>query len=63
MTAPGVVTSKSTVGWRYVLEASGHLSAWTDVAAAPGDGGRLVLTDLREAVSGQQFYRVRAERP
>ncbi len=63
MTAPGVVSSKSMVGWRYVLEASGDLSAWTDVAAAPGDGGRLVLTDLREAVSGQQFYRVRAERP
>jgi NAD(P)-dependent dehydrogenase (short-subunit alcohol dehydrogenase family) len=37
--------------------------AGRDVAAAPGDGGRLVLSDLREAVSGQQFYRVRAERP
>ena len=63
MTAPGVVSSTSTVGWRYVLEASGDLSAWTDVVAAPGDGGRLVLSDLRESVSGRQFYRVRAERP
>lgn len=63
MTAAGVVSSKSMVGWRYMLEASGDLSAWTDVAAAPGDGGRLVLSDPREAVSGRQFYRVRAERP
>ncbi len=63
MTEPGVVSSISAVGWRYVLEASGDLSAWTDVAAVAGDGGRLVLSDLREAVFGRQFYRVRAERP
>ncbi len=63
MTAPGVVSSTSAVGWRYVLEASGDLSAWADVAAAPGDGRLLVLSDLREAVFRQQFYRVRAERP
>ena len=63
MTSAGAVSCQSTAGWRYVLEASGDLSAWSDVAAAPGDGGRLVLTDLREAVFRQQFYRVRAERP
>ncbi len=63
MAEPGVVSFTSAFAWRYVLEASGDLSTWSDVAMSPGDGGRLILADLREALPGRQFYRVRAERP
>lgn len=47
--------------WEYSLDASSDLSAWTPVQTIPGDEGELRLSDSREGLFSQQFYRVRAK--
>lgn len=51
-------------GWRYELEASGDLGAWTpiDSQTATADG-QMILYDTRDAFFSVQFYRVKAVRP
>jgi hypothetical protein len=57
------VTFLSLRGWRYVLLASADLAEWSEVMRADGTGERMTLSDPREAVFPQMFFRVRAERP
>lgn len=56
------VQFKSRVGYRYQLEASGDLAAWTVISVfVEGTDGDLTLSDYRKAFFVQQFYRLRAE--
>jgi hypothetical protein len=48
--------------WNYFLESSASLQAWTQVAStSPATNGLILLSDTN-AMSGAQFYRVRAQR-
>ncbi|HLX70836.1 MAG TPA: PEP-CTERM sorting domain-containing protein [Verrucomicrobiae bacterium] len=50
-------------GWDYTLERSTNLISWSDASdAAPGTGSLMTFSDTN-ALAGQAFYRVRAERP
>jgi hypothetical protein len=62
MRSQGVVTFNGAAGWTFTLMASGDLIHWSDVASAPGAGGAMQLTYLRDGVYAIQFYRVRANR-
>ncbi len=59
---PGTVEFTGAVGWRYYLEASGDLVTWQTLTSIDGTGGKLSLSDLRDARFDQQFYRIRFER-
>jgi len=51
-------------GWRYELEASSDLSRWGVVSTTtPAADGEVVLSDPRDAIFREQFYRVKATRP
>jgi hypothetical protein len=50
-------------GWNYALQRSTNLISWSDAsAAAPGTGNAMNFSDTN-AMAGQAFYRIRAQRP
>lgn len=50
-------------GWNYTLERSTNLISWTDASPpTPGTGNMITFSDTN-ALSGQAFYRMRAEQP
>jgi len=58
------VSFRASKGWRYHLEASGDLQNWSVVdTAEPTEDGVVRMSDLRDAVFREQFYRIRAVRP
>jgi hypothetical protein len=58
------VSFRASKGWRYRLEASGDLQDWSAVdTVEPTEDGVVRMSDLRDAVFREQFYRVRAVRP
>jgi hypothetical protein len=57
------LTFSSRTNWLYTLVRSTDFASWSEASAPTnGNGGNLVLQDTN-AVSGNAFYRVRAERP
>ncbi|MSU32225.1 MAG: hypothetical protein EXS25_06140 [Pedosphaera sp.] len=60
----GEIVFQGQPGWRFTLETSSDLKAWTTVSEInPLIAGELRLSDSREAVFAVQFYRVKARRP
>jgi hypothetical protein len=50
-------------GWDYTLQRSTNLISWNDASdATPGAGNLMTLQDTN-ALSGQAFYRIRAQQP
>jgi len=50
-------------GWVYTLERTADFRSWNAVSGVTSmDGGRSLLTDAN-AIAGEAYYRVRAERP